>query len=366
MKICTIVGARPQLVKAAVVSRAVAAMPDVHEIIVHTGQHYDDNMSRVFFRELGIATEGYNLGVGSGSHGEQTARMLEGIERVLVTERPDVTLIYGDTNSTVAGALASAKLHVPVAHVEAGLRSFNRHMPEEINRLAADAISDVLFSPTKSATAQLLREGHPANRVVETGDVMFDAALAMAADARAESGILASLGLAEGGYYLATVHRAENTDDASRLSAIVTALEEVARQWPVVMPLHPRTRAALEREHLMGRLASAVTVCEPLGYRDMVRLEMSSRAIITDSGGVQKEAFFFGVPAFVLRNETEWTELIDAGWNVLVPPTTDGATMAAQMVDLARLPRLPVTPYGTGHAGQVIAAALAARFGQRA
>jgi UDP-GlcNAc3NAcA epimerase len=362
MKVCTIVGARPQLVKAAVVSRALSLLPGVEEVVVHTGQHYDEAMSSVFFRDFGMPAERYNLGVGSGSHGDQTARMLQGIERVLLTERPQVTLIYGDTNSTVAGALAAAKLHVPVAHVEAGLRSFNRRMPEEINRLAADAISDLLFTPTASATAQLLREGHPAHRIIETGDVMYDAALAMRERARERSRILDDLGVAEGQYYLATIHRAENTDDAARLTAIVGALEALGRTWQVVLPLHPRTRAALDREGLTDRVARAVKVCSPVGYLDMIRLEMSARAVVTDSGGVQKEAFFFGVPAFVVRDETEWTELTDAGWNLLVPPSMSAEAMAQHMLATDRLPRRAVTPYGRGDASGIIATTLRDRY----
>lgn len=363
MKICSVIGARPQFVKASVVSLAILRRADIQEVLVHTGQHYDVNMSDVFFQELALPVPAYNLGVGSGRHGAQTARMLEGLEEILLTERPDVVLIYGDTNSTLAAAVAAAKLHVPIAHVEAGLRSFNRRMPEETNRVVADALSDVLFVPTEEAAQQLRREGHPEERIVWSGDVMYDAALLMKGVAMSRSRILDELALVERGFFLATVHRAENTDDPVRLRAIFEALELVARRHPVVLPLHPRTRAALLREHLLERASDALRLIEPVGFLDMVRLEMGALAVATDSGGLQKEAFFHGVPCFVLREETEWTELVTAGWNALVPPG-DPAQMADAMLATPG-DRLAISPYGDGHASEVIVGHLIRRYGPR-
>jgi UDP-GlcNAc3NAcA epimerase len=363
MKICSVIGARPQFVKAGVVSRAMLMHPEIHEVLIHTGQHYDANMSEVFFRELSLGAPAYNLGVGSGRHGEQTARMLEGIEDILLKELPDVVLVYGDTNSTLAAALAAAKLHVPVAHVEAGLRSFNRRMPEETNRVVADAVSDVLFAPTDEAVRQLRREGHSDERIVWSGDVMYDAALLIKDVALANSRIVEELRLTDGEYVLATVHRAENTDDSHRLRSIIEALELVGREHPVVLPLHPRTRAALLREGLLDRASSALRVIEPVGFVDMVRLEIGARAIASDSGGMQKEAFFHGVSCFVLRDETEWSELVDAGWNTLVPPG-DANRMAAAILAPQR-PRAPIAPYGDGKASELIVRKLLERYGAR-
>ncbi|MDF1502343.1 UDP-N-acetylglucosamine 2-epimerase (non-hydrolyzing) [Roseisolibacter sp. H3M3-2] len=362
MKICSVIGARPQFVKAGAVSRALKQDGRIEEVLIHTGQHYDFNMSEVFFREFDLAAPRHNLGVGSGRHGAQTGKMLEGLEEVFLSERPDLVLVYGDTNSTLAGALAAAKLHVPIAHVEAGLRSFNRAMPEEINRIVADGVSDVLFAPTDVAAAQLRREGHPEERIVWTGDVMYDAALMTADVARSRSRVLDALGLQDGGYYLATVHRAENTDDVRRLASIVESLATVAETHPVVLPLHPRTRAALERSGLLARAEQALRLVEPVGFVDMVRLEMGALAVASDSGGVQKEAFFYGVPCFVLRDETEWVELVDAGWNTLVPPG-DAAAMATVMLARDASRRREVRPYGDGNASGVIVAELARRLG---
>ncbi|MBZ0253556.1 MAG: UDP-N-acetylglucosamine 2-epimerase (non-hydrolyzing), partial [Candidatus Methylomirabilis sp.] len=255
LKIVSVIGARPQFIKASPLSACFRERSGVREVLIHTGQHYDDNMSAVFFRELGIPEPDYNLGVGSGGHGEQTGRMLEAIEKALLRERPDWTLVYGDTNSTLAGALASVKLHIPVAHVEAGLRSFNRRMPEEINRVLTDHASDLLFAPTETAVRNLRAEGVEAKKVHLVGDVMYDAALNLGRRAEAESRVLERLGLASGGYVLATIHRAENTDDPARLRAIFEGLAAAAREAPVVLPLHPRTRAALERAGAAGRAA---------------------------------------------------------------------------------------------------------------
>jgi len=311
MKVLSIVGARPQFIKAAPLSRALRQ--DHTEILVHTGQHYDENMSQVFFDELGIPAPDHNLGVGSGPHGAQTAAMLEGIERLLLDQSPDWVLVYGDTNSTLAGALAAAKLHIPLAHVEAGLRSFNRRMPEEINRLLSDHVSDLLLCPSQAAVANLAAEG--ITRGVHcVGDVMADA-LAYAAGKAQDSPVLDHLGLQAGGYLLATLHRAENTDDPQRLESISAAFAQVRE--PLVFPVHPRTRQALERNGLALE-GPKVQLIDPLGYLDMVALMRSARLILTDSGGMQKEAYWLGVPCLTLRDETEWVETVTAGWNRLV------------------------------------------------
>lgn len=319
MKVVTVVGARPQFIKAAPVSRELRKART--EILVHTGQHYDDAMSAVFFRELDIPEPDYNLGVGSGSHGEQTGEMLKRIEAVLVEEHPDWVLVYGDTNSTLAGALAAAKLHIPVAHVEAGLRSFNRRMPEEINRVLTDHLSTLLFCPTPTAVENLRREGITQG-VHAVGDVMQEALLWAAERARTQSTILERLGVQEKGYLLVTVHRAENTDDPARLEAILEAFAQIAE--PIVFPIHPRTQARVEMFNLKSRLEriAHLQVIPPVGYLDMVRLEQAARTILTDSGGIQKEAYWLGVPCITLREETEWIETVEAGANVLVGTNT--------------------------------------------
>lgn len=318
--VLSVVGARPQFVKAATVSRVLRRTRGLHEVLVHTGQHYDRNMSRVFFRELEIPSPHANLGIGSGTHGAQTGRMLEALERVISRERPDRVLVYGDTNSTLAGALAAAKLRIPVAHVEAGLRSWNRAMPEEINRVAADHVSDLLFAPTRAAVANLRREGIEPARIARVGDVMYDAALYYGGKAERASRILEKLALDSQDYVLATVHRAENTDDSGRLRAIFHALHRLSRDATVVVPVHPRTRKALARSG--WRATGALRLIDPVGYLDMAMLEKHARLIATDSGGVQKEAYFYRVPCATLRAETEWVELVAAGWNALVPPTS--------------------------------------------
>jgi UDP-GlcNAc3NAcA epimerase len=323
IRIVTVVGARPQFVKAAVVSRAVAARAAdglMTEKIVHTGQHFDPSMSDVFFTELGIPAPSHHLGIGGGTHGQNTGRMIEAIEGVLLTERPDWVLVFGDTDSTVAAALAAVKLHVPVAHVEAGLRSRNRRMPEEINRILTDHASDLLLTPTDVATANLAREGITGPTVVTVGDVMFDAAVLFAERAEAESQVLERLGCESGSYVLATIHRQENTDCRESLAAILAAFAGLSR--PVIWPVHPRTRHRLQEFDLA--LPDTVIATEPLGYLDMVKLERHARLVATDSGGVQKEAYFHGVPCVTLRTETEWIELVAAGWNVLAPPGAAG------------------------------------------
>lgn len=355
MKLVTVVGARPQFVKAAVVSR-VARKQGVEEILVHTGQHYDANMSDVFFEEMEIPRPDFHLGIGSGGHGQQTGRMLEGIEKILVEVKPDWLLVYGDTNSTIAGALAAAKLHVPVAHVEAGLRSFNRRMPEEINRVLTDHCSELLFAPTSVAVENLRREGVAQEKIRQVGDVMLDAAVFYGRRAEQSSDLLRRLGLEKDGFVLATIHRAENTDDPKRLRAIVEGFNAVARELPLVLPLHPRTRKILANLAGVVELSPGLRVIDPVGYLEMVVLEKNARLIATDSGGVQKEAYFHGTPCVTLRDETEWVELLEAGANRLLPPT-DGPTVAAGLHDaLKTMPRRADRGqlYGDGQAGEQI------------
>lgn len=312
IKLLTVVGARPQFVKAATISRVLKDLPGVVEVMVHTGQHFDKNMSEVFFSELDIPHPQHSLGIHGLAHGAMTGRMLEALEQILVDEQPDCVLIYGDTNSTLAGALASTKLHIPVAHVEAGLRSYNRRMPEEVNRVLTDHVSSFLFCPTAVAVANLTKEGI-VNGVHSVGDVMYDATLA-ATRLAYKSMIINRLGLRAGGYDVATVHRAENTDDPDRLAEIFNFLCTKAKEVPVVLPLHPRSRTALEQHKIP---IGSVQLCEPLSYLDMTRLVSECREVITDSGGLQKEAYFHRKPCITLREETEWVETIECGWNRL-------------------------------------------------
>jgi UDP-GlcNAc3NAcA epimerase len=327
--IATIVGARPQFIKAAVLSRQLRALADWREVLIHTGQHYDDNMSQIFFDELGIAQPDVNLGIGSGGHGAQTGRMLEALEQVLEDGKPDVVLIYGDTNSTLAGALAAAKLHIPVAHVEAGLRSFNRRMPEEINRVVADCVADLLFAPTETAVTNLQNEGVAGERIHLVGDVMYDAALHYGPIAEAGADVLERIGVEPHRYVLATIHRAENTDHRDRLTAIFSALAEISEEVTVVTPLHPRTLQKLVESGLDAQLPSSFRRIEPVGYLDMLALQRHASLIVTDSGGVQKEAHFHRVGCVTLRDETEWMELVELGCNQLVPPTSAEAVATA-------------------------------------
>ena len=352
VKILSVVGARPQFIKAAAVSRVLRASPGVRYVLVHTGQHYDDNMSQVFFEELEIPDPDYHLGIGGGTHGQNTGRMLEAIEGVLLKEKPDWVLVYGDTDSTLAGALAAVKLHIPVAHVEAGLRSFNRRMPEEINRILTDHASDLLFAPTETAVQNLLREGIPENRIHLVGDVMYDAALHYGAKAERKSRILERLGLQAKGYVLATIHRAENTDDQERLRVILEALAEVHQEVPVVFPVHPRTRKRAEAFGL-GSYLEKVVALEPVGYLDMVMLEKNARLIVTDSGGVQKEAYFYRVPCVTVREETEWVELLKAEWNYLAAPQ-NAKDLALTILHRMRTKGVEIDLYGDGRASQKI------------
>jgi UDP-N-acetylglucosamine 2-epimerase len=346
MKIVTVVGARPQFIKAAAVSRAIQAFNQrrrsfgrprskkkIQEVLVHTGQHYDYLMDRVFFEELVLPKPDYHLGVGSGSHARQTGMMLERIETVLKKEKPEVVIVYGDTNSTLAGALAAVKLNIPVAHVEAGLRSYNRTVPEEINRLLTDHLSTLLFCPTHQAVRNLLKEGirdGKTRMVKKVGDVMYDSILYYSKFAEKKTNILMDLNLVTPhgssiphstvripNYYLVTLHRAENTDNPKRLKSILRALNEIGKDVPVILPLHPRTKKMMKVYHLFPE-TQRIKLIDPVSYLDMLTLEKNAKTILTDSGGVQKEAYWFGVPCFTLRNETEWVETIHSGWNILV------------------------------------------------
>ena len=360
MKILTVVGARPQFIKAAVVSRAIEEYnrkalkgERIEEVLVHTGQHYDDNMSEVFFRQMQIPLPSYHLGISGGSHGTMTGRMLQALESLMLEENPDIVLVYGDTNSTLAGALASAKMHIPVAHVEAGLRSFNMRMPEEVNRILTVRVSQWLFCPTETAVKNLEREGvaeWPGVQVHNVGDVMYDAALFYGQMAVAGPVVAELLERYQDGFYLATVHRQENTDNSQRLTSIITALEEIAERVPVILPLHPRTN-----KHLIGIGLSMenVNCVEPVGYFDMLCLLDNCRAVFTDSGGIQKEAYFFHKPCITLRDETEWVELVEYGYNLLVGSSKKKIIDAEQnWISKSRAFSIPL--YGDGKAGKKI------------
>lgn len=349
MKVVSVVGARPQFIKSSPVSRALREARH-REFLLHTGQHYDYEMSQIFFEELGINAPDVNLEVGSGRHGWQTAQMLSGIEEVLLNEKPDRVLVYGDTNSTLAGALAAAKLGISVVHLEAGLRSFNRAMPEEVNRVATDHLAKLLLCPSQTAVSNLIAEGITEG-VHLVGDVMADALAFALKCERRDSPVLAQFGLTEQEYLLATVHRAENTDDEARLSNILTALASCNQ--PVVFPVHPRTRKRIAEIDLPFDLSlkkCALRLIEPLGYLDIVRLEQSARMILTDSGGVQKEAYWLGVPCLTLRDETEWIETVEMGWNALVGSSDTKRILRAvnSFVPPDKRPSL----YGDGHAAE--------------
>ena len=314
IKILTILGARPQFIKAGTLSREMSKYNEINEVIVHTGQHYDSNMSDIFFEEMHIPKPNYFLGIGGKSHGTMTGEMIEKIEEVAFKEKPDYLIVYGDTNSTLAGALAASKLHIKIAHVEAGLRSFNMKMPEEINRILTDRVSSILFCPTQSAVDNLLKEGYkniPTSKVVQNGDVMQDGATFYARLAKKPN-----MADVEEGYVLSTIHRAENTDDESRLENIIDALNAIAKSTNIILPLHPRTRNILKEEKFF--LHSNIHIIEPVGYLEMIWLIQNASLIMTDSGGLQKEAFFFKKPCITLRDETEWVELVQHNFNVLV------------------------------------------------
>jgi len=362
MKILTVIGARPQFVKAAAVSRSLNhvygdALSGVEEVILHTGQHYDRNMSQAFFDCLEIPEPDYNLKIGSGSHGRMTAAMLAGIETIILDEKPDLVLVYGDTNSTLAGALAASKLHIPVAHVEAGLRSFTKRMPEEINRVLTDHVSKFLFAPTDTAVLNLEKEGI-FEGVYKVGDVMLDNYLHFKSLALRDSRILKELKIVPKQYCLATVHRQENTDDAMRLRGVLQALNEISRQsCPVILPLHPRTRKVLEKNASLVELTTDIAFIDPVDYIDMICLQVNAQVILTDSGGIQKEAYFAGVPCITLRDETEWIETVEAGVNFIAGADTD------KILDFFSKGRqTEVTPldglYGNGQTGRAIIKAL--------
>ncbi len=350
-KIVTIVGARPQFVKASALSRAFQEV-GVEELLVHTGQHFDDNMADIFFRQMDIPKPRYNLGIHSLTHGAMTGRMLEEIEKVLLIEKPSAVVVYGDTNSTLAGALAAAKLHIPVAHVEAGLRSFNMHMPEEINRILTDRISTCLFCPTDTAIANLKLEGFDnfPSQVILSGDVMYDVALFYSQRSSEKSDILRQLRLNQHPYLLATLHRQENTDDPSRLMEILEALNELSDDYRIVLPLHPRTRKIISDRGL----ALKFETIDPVGYFDMMELLKSCSFVITDSGGLQKESFFFAKYCLIVRDETEWTELVDLGFNFLVG--ADKGKILRKSSEVKNFTRpFDVRPYGNGDAAGRIA-----------
>lgn len=349
IELLTVIGARPQIIKAAAFSRAVSARKDeVCEKILHTGQHYDENMSGVFFKELGIPLPDYNLGVGSGSHGAQTARMIEGIENVLMNEHFDGVVLYGDTNSTLAGSVAASKLHIPVFHIEAGLRSFNMSMPEEINRIVCDQLSSILFAPTQTAVDNLCAEGFLdreekklyGRKVVNCGDVMYDNTLYFSQKAPDNK---------YGKYVLATVHRQENTDDSGRLKSIFDALSKIAENTRVVLPLHPRTKKAIEAADID---TSMLTIVPPASYLETLSLEKYAQVVLTDSGGVQKEAFFLETPCVILREETEWVEIVQNGAGILAGADYCRILEACQAMSSAKVSFPPL--FGDGRAAEAI------------
>jgi UDP-GlcNAc3NAcA epimerase len=372
MKIVTIIGARPQIIKAAAISRAIHThfKDQITEVIVHTGQHYDDNMSAIFFTEMGIPTANYNLSVGSGNHGTQTAKMMEGIETILLKERPDALLVYGDTNSTLAGALAASKIHIPVVHIEAGLRSYNKSMPEEINRITCDHCSTLLFSPTIQGISNLIKEGfsttthskasidHPL--VFKTGDIMFDNSKYFSSIANEKQGLVEKLQLTPGEFILWTIHRDSNTDKPEHLNQIIRGLLQIQRisNQAIVLPLHPRTRKKMT-ELLEPAVAeelrdnSRIQVIDPAGFLDMISLESTCSLVITDSGGVQKEAFFFKKPCIILREQTEWVEIVENGNALLVGSSEEKLIEAYHQLTTKKDYTYPPF-FGDGHASEEI------------
>jgi UDP-GlcNAc3NAcA epimerase len=372
MKIITIIGARPQIIKAAAISRAIHThfKDQITELIVHTGQHYDDNMSAIFFSEMGIPEADYNLSVGSGNHGAQTAKMMEGIESILLKEQPNALLVYGDTNSTLAGALAAAKIHIPVVHIEAGLRSYNKSMPEEINRITCDHCSTLLFSPTNQGISNLIKEGfsttthskasidHPL--VFKTGDIMFDNSMYFSSIANEKQGLVEKLELTPGEFILCTIHRDSNTDKPEHLNQIIRGLLQIQRisNQVLVLPLHPRTRKKMTEllepevaEELQNN--SRIQVIDPAGFLDMISLESNCSLVITDSGGVQKEAFFFKKPCIILREQTEWVEIVENGNALLVGSSEEKLIEAYQKLTIKKDFTYPPF-FGDGHASEEI------------
>lgn len=350
MRILSVVGARPQFVKLAPIASAMSGKAD--HFIAHTGQHYDELMSDVFFQDLGIPSPDFNLGVGSGSHGRQTGAMLAGIEEVLEESRPDWVLVYGDTNSTLAAALAAVKMHIPVAHLEAGLRSFNRRMPEEHNRVLTDHAADLLLAPTEVAMTHLAREGL-AGRSILVGDVMTDV-LYLTRDALNAKSEPLPQGLTSGGYYVSTIHRPDNTDDAERLTAIISQLSALDK--PVLLLTHPRLRSLAER-HRIGLDSGVLQAIDPLAYPQLINAVQRSAGVVTDSGGLQKEAFLLRIPCTTIRPETEWVETVELGWNVLV---SEDLGNLRSIVQRERPNPTEASPYGQGHAAQAVVRALTA------
>ena len=368
MKLVTIIGARPQIIKAAALSRAIRNhyADQIQEVIVHTGQHYDDNMSQVFFEELQIPRPDYNLHVGSASHGVQTARMTEGIEELLIKEQPDFIVLYGDTNSTLAGAVAAAKIHVPIVHIEAGLRSFNKSMPEEINRIVCDHCSTLLFTPTKAGLDNLKREGFPMDnngpftinnpKVYHCGDIMYDNSLHFANIAEEKTDIIQHLELKGKPFILATIHRDSNTDYPERLSAIFDSLIELSKESPIVLPLHPRTAKLLktnlsnEKQTLIFS-SNNIKLIPPVSFLEMIALERHAQLVMTDSGGVQKEAYFFKKPCIILRPETEWVEIVQTG-NAILADANEGRIMQAWTHFKDNPPTMFPEIFGDGHAAE--------------
>ncbi|TAF87079.1 MAG: UDP-N-acetylglucosamine 2-epimerase (non-hydrolyzing) [Flavobacteriia bacterium] len=371
-KILTVIGARPQIIKAAALSRAISSQfnDQLEEVLVHTGQHYDENMSAVFFEELGIPKPHYNLAVGSGAHGHMTAAMLSGLETILEKEKPTAVVVYGDTNSTIAAALAAAKIHIPVVHIEAGLRSFHKAMPEELNRIAADHMSTLLFVPTQAGITNLAKEGfelsHKAKATIDApnvyhcGDVMYDNSLYFAELSAQKSTIISDLSLNERPFILCTIHRDSNTDDATALQSIFEALLELVKstQMAVILPLHPRTRGKIKsllspafQEQIKSE--TRIQLIDPAGFLDMIALEKNARLIVTDSGGVQKEAYFFAKPCVILREQTEWVEVVEAGAAILTGAHTAQILHAAQQLLAMDIQTDPAI-FGDGHAATFI------------
>ena len=380
LKILTVIGARPQIIKAAAISRAIRNRYSdrIKEVIVHTGQHYDANMSQVFFEELGIPKEDYNLKVGSGSHGRQTAAMIAGIEEILEKERPGAIVLYGDTNSTLAGAVAASKLHVPVVHVEAGLRSFNKSMPEEINRILCDHVSTLLFSPTRAGYNNLLREGFSENttppytadnpRIYHCGDVMYDNSLYFGEQVDGKTEFLEKIGVEAGTFVLATIHRNNNTDDPVRMNALFAALLEITERFgvDVLLPLHPRTSGMLDRQLEKAllekvKVAKKLRIIAPASFLEMVVLEKHCTMVLTDSGGVQKEAFYFGKPCVILRPETEWVELVECGTAIVADADRERIIAAYKTLSQRKDLKFPAL-YGDGKAAEFICGELVSAF----
>ncbi len=359
MKILTIVGARPQFIKSYPVSKAISENNEVQEILLHTGQHYDFNMSKIFFSELSLKDPDYNLGVGSSSHGRQTGEMLQGIEKIIMKESPNLIIVYGDTNSTLAGALSAAKCHIPVAHIEAGLRSYNLKMPEEINRILTDRISSYLFCPTETAVNNLVKEGFNnfnyegfifrKPTIINSGDVMYDAFL-LCKKILKPSPEIKKMAEDYHKFYLATIHRADNTDSKNNLKNIIEALEEISEDMPIIFPIHPRTKEKLNNYNIVP---SKVKLINPVSYFDMLFLLEKCKAVLTDSGGLQKEAYFSGKPCITLREETEWIELVEIGANVLVGTNKDKIIRESENINKSQL-KIKAGLYGNGRASKEI------------